>query len=70
MFVLTILSAILFPINSPVASAALWSTFLEEVVKASSPVFNNCFPYFLDRFLANDKNIYPLTYFISLFFVL
>ena len=37
-------SAILFPKNSP----ALWTTFLE----ASSPVFHNCFLYFLP----NDKN--------------
>ena len=35
----TILSGIFFPINPPVASAALWTTFLEVVFKASSPVF-------------------------------
>ena len=47
-------SAILFPKYSP----ALWDTFLE----ASSPVFNNCFLYFL----AYDKNPYPLTFFLAL----
>ena len=40
-FCFTILSAILFPINSPVASAPLWtSTFLEVVFKEFSPVSN------------------------------
>ena len=33
---LTILSAILFPINPPVASAALWTRFLEAVFTVSS----------------------------------
>ena len=53
--------AILFPINSPVASAALWTNFLEAVFRGSGPVlvaaFNNCLWYLLDRFLTNDKNI-------------
>ena len=35
-FDFTILSAILFPLNSPVASGALWTTFLEAVFRASS----------------------------------
>ena len=30
------LSAILFPLNSPVASGALWTAFLEAVFRASS----------------------------------
>ena len=48
-FGFTILLVILFPINSPVASAILWTTFLEAVFAASNPVFvavsNNFFPY-------------------------
>ena len=36
--------------------------FLEAVFTASNPVSNNCFLYFL----ANDKNLYPLPYFIVL----
>ena len=48
----------LFPKNSP----ALWTTFLEAVFKESNPVSNNYFLYFL----ANDKNPYPLTYFLVL----
>ena len=38
-FGLTILLAILFLINSPVASATLWTTFLVVVFKASKPYF-------------------------------
>ena len=53
-FELVTASSILFPKTSP----ALWTTFFE----ASSPVFNNCFLYFL----ANDKKSYPLTYFLVL----
>ena len=64
-FGFTILSAILFPINSPVASAALWNTFLESVFRTSSPVSNNCFLYFL----TNDINPYLLTYFLVLGFI-
>ena len=51
-------SAILFPINSP----ALWTTFLEAVSTASSPVSNI---YFL-QYLASDKNSYSLTKFFVL----
>ena len=36
--------------------------FLQAVFKESSPAFNNCYLYFL----TNDKNLYPLTYFIVL----
>ena len=61
-FGFTILSAILLPINSPATSAALWTTFLRAVFRASSPVSYYCFQYFL----ANDKNPYPLTYFLVL----
>ena len=65
-FVFTILSsyklvtasAILFPKILP----ALWTTFSEAASKESSPVSNNCFLYFL----SNDKNPYPLTYFLDL----
>ena len=59
----TILSAILSSINSPFALTALWTTFLEAVSKASSPVSNNCFSYLLDRFLMNKESPYPLTLF-------
>ena len=62
MFGFKILSAILFPINSPVASAALWATFLEVVFRTSSPVSNTRFQYFL----RNSKNQYPLTHFLVL----
>ena len=62
-FALVTASAILFPINSSVTLAALWTTFLEAVLRTSSPVSNNCL--FL-HFLANDKNLYPLTYFLVL----
>ena len=58
-FNLATASAILFPINSHVASAALWTMFLEAVFKVSNPISNNCFLYYL----ANDKNSYHLTYF-------
>ena len=58
------------PINSPVASAALWTTFFETVFRASIPVLvavsNNFFPYLFDIFLANDRNLYPLIYFFAL----
>ena len=37
-FDLATASAILFPINSPVTSAALWTFCLETVFKASSPL--------------------------------
>ena len=56
-------SAILFPINFPVASAALETNFLEAVFAASNSVFvavSNIFPSYLsDRFLANDICPYP-----------
>ena len=35
-FCFTVLSAILFPIKSPVVSAAFWTTFLESLFRASS----------------------------------
>ena len=67
-FVFTISSAILFPINSLVASAVLCATNLGVDFRSSSPVLvavsNNWFPYLLDIFLANDKNLYPLTDFL------
>ena len=58
-----ILAAVLFPINSPVASAALGTTVFEAVFRTSSfvrvAVSSNYFPYLLNIFLANDKNLYP-----------
>ena len=69
-FVFTISSAILFPINSFVAPAALWTTFLVAVFKAWCPIyvgaFINCLLYLLDIFLRNDKNPYPFTCFLFL----
>ena len=69
-FDFTVSLVILFPINSLVASAALWTTFLEAVFRAYSPalvaVSNNYFSYLLDSFLSNEKNPYPLTYFLAL----
>ena len=57
----TIFYMIFFPINSPVASAALLTTFLEAVFRESSPVLaaisNYCFLHLLR--IANDKNPYP-----------
>ena len=58
LFDLVTASAILFHKISP----ALWTTFLEAIFKESSLVSNNCFLLFL----ANDKNLYPLTYFLVL----
>ena len=55
-------SALLFPKNLPV----LRTTFLEAVFKESSSVFSNWLLYFLDKFLANDKNLYLLLYFLFL----
>ena len=69
-FDFTILAGILLPMNSPVASAVLWTTFWEAVFRASisvlAAVSNNCFPCLLDIFLSNDKNPDPLTYFFVL----
>ena len=65
----TVLSVILFPKNSSVASAALWTTVLVAVFEAFSPVFvaapNNCLQYFLDGFLPKDKNSYPIILILS-----
>ena len=63
-----ILSAILFPRNSPVASTVLWTTFLKAVFGASSFVLAEVskFSSFFYRTLPNDKNPYPLTYFLVL----
>ena len=64
-----ILSAILFPIKSPVASAVFCTTLLEAVFAASIPVFvaasNNFLPYLSLNFLENYKKSYPLTYFLN-----
>ena len=62
----TVLSAIMFPIKSSAASAALgllfWKQFL-KVILVLAALSNNCVPYLLDRFLENNKNPHPLTYF-------
>ena len=61
-----ILSAILFPIKSPVASAVFQTTLFEAVFAASIPVFVavsiNFLLYLSPNFLANDKKPYPLTF--------
>ena len=64
-----ILSAILLPIRSPVASAVFCTTLLEVVFAASIPVFVavsiNLLPYLSLNFLANDRKPYPCTYFLN-----
>ena len=64
-----ILSAILFPIKSPVASAVFCTTLLEVVFAASIPVFVAVsvifLPYLSPNFLAKEKNPYLLTYFLN-----
>ena len=64
-----ILSAILFSIKSPVASAVFCTTLLEAVFAASIPVFVavsiNCLPFLSPNFLAKDKKPYPLPYFLN-----
>ena len=64
-----ILSAILLPIRSPVASAVFCTTLLEAVFAASIPVFVavsiNLLPYLSLNFLANDRKSYPCTYFLN-----
>ena len=61
-----ILSAILFPIKSTVASAVFWTSCLEPVLAVSIPVYFavsiNFLPHLLPNFLENDKQLYPLTY--------
>ena len=59
-------SMILFPINSSIASTALWTTLLQAVFKTFIPVSNTYFPYMLDNFFVNDKSPYLLTYFLFL----
>ena len=69
-FGLTILSTILFPIDSPITSAVFLTIFFDAVLAASKPdlvaVSINFFWYFTNRFLANYKNLYPLTNFVLL----
>ena len=63
-----ILSAISFPIKSPVASAVC-TTLFEAVFATSIPVFVtvsiNFLPYLSLNVLAKDKKPYPLTYFLN-----
>ena len=67
-FALTIVSAISFSINFPVASAVLWTTFLEAVFVASSPSFVavsiRFFLYLSGESIANYKNPNLLTDFV------
>ena len=64
-----ILSDILLPVKSPVASAVFCTTLLEVVFAASISVFVavsiNFLPYLPQNFLANDKKPYPFTYFLN-----
>ena len=64
-----ILSAILFPIKSPVASAVFYTTLLEAAFAVSIPVFVavsiNFLLYLSPNFLAKGKKPYPLTYFLN-----
>ena len=50
---------ILFPMDSPVGWAVLWSNLLDAVFTASSlvfvAVFNTFSPYLLGRFIALDR---------------
>ena len=65
-FSFTILSAILFPINSAIASATLrtifWKEFLERLALFYYQYVIINMPYLLDRFLANKKNPYSFIY--------
>ena len=40
--------------------------FFEAIFKDNCPVSNNYLLYLLDKLLANDRNLYPLTYFLVL----
>ena len=43
------------------------SKFLEHLEHpVLAAISNNCFPFLLDRYFENDKNPYPLTYFLVL----
>ena len=69
-----ILSAILFPIKSPVASAGYWTTlFKASIFDASIPVFVavsiNFLPYSSADYLENNKKSNPLTYFLNFGYV-
>ena len=68
-FAFTILLAF-FPYKITYCFSCLMDYFLELIFKVPSLVFvvvsNNCFPYLLDRFYANDKKPYPLTFFSAL----
>ena len=63
-----ILSAILLPTKSPVASAVLCTTLLPAVLAKVFPVLvaasTNFLPYLSPNFLAKDKNPYPFMYFL------
>ena len=65
-FNFTVYSEIAFPMNLPVDSAVICTTYFEAVFTTSSPVFvgvsNNYFPYLLEIFLANDKIPQPSRY--------
>ena len=64
-----ILSAMLFPIKSPLASAVFCTTLLEAVFAASIPIFVavsiHFLPYLSPNLLAKDKKPYALTYFLN-----
>ena len=64
-----ILSAILFLMKLPVASAVFWTTRLEAVFVASTPVFVAVsifpLPYLSAYFIPNDERAHPLTSFLN-----
>ena len=69
-FGFTFLFAILFPINYPVVSAALWAVFLVGAFRTSSPVLvatsNNCLLYLPDRFFHRIKQHFLCCIFLFL----
>ena len=58
-----ILSAILIPIESPVASTRLEAVFAASILVFVVVSFN-FLPYLSPNFLANHNKLYPLTYFL------
>ena len=59
----TIFFSDFFSFNSPVGLGVLWKYFLQQLILFFKALSNNFFLSLLDRFLANNKNSYPLTHF-------
>ena len=62
-------STVSFLKNLPVASAALLVTFLEVFIPVFVAVSNYCFRYLIEKVQANNKNPWPLTYFLVLGYI-